>query len=127
MNILNSSSPIDVQLTSDPQYFTPVAFGTSDIHVGRTRHFTMVHLLMGYPQPATAIVTGRFYLCNPDGTGRSNYLEQSHQFIGGGVVFTNSGDVPSGKVLRFEVRVTTSDQDAVWIVHSVASGLYEAY
>ncbi len=129
--VLNSFNATDVDIVEGVA-FTGLAFGADRpngpavIHGAGWKHDTRVHLYFDYNVPANTVVTGRFYLTDPDGVnGRSNFLDERHVLVGGGVVFHNSGIVPAGKHLRFEVRVQNADHAPVKLLHRIASGFYE--
>ncbi|MEU6058024.1 N-acetylmuramoyl-L-alanine amidase [Streptomyces sp. NPDC047097] len=125
---LSKPNPADVQLHGDA--WTGLAFSGSTpavIHGPGVRHTTSVRLLLDEATlPVETEIAGRFFLVPTDWKGdvkqRSNFLEQSAPTGGPGPVFTCEGEVPAGKTLRFEVRVS---EDAR-LLHRQATGLYWA-
>ena len=128
---LNSANATDLPL-GQPSQFVGLAFGADRpngpavIHGAGWKHDTRVQLYFDYSVPAGTVVIGRFYLTDPDGvSGRSNYLDERHALVGGGVTFHNSGIVPEGKHLRFEVKVDVPTTATVTLLHRLATGFYE--
>lgn len=122
---LNSANAIDVEVPDSN--FLPLAFGGTNpaiLHGGNVRHDTTVHLLIsGLSWDST--VTGRFYLTDPDGSDKSAYLQEDFASRSGtrGFSFRNSGVIPEGRTLRFEVSVQSSTPAT--IIHRLATGFYE--
>ncbi|MFC9891451.1 N-acetylmuramoyl-L-alanine amidase [Streptomyces pilosus] len=123
-SMLSEANAIDVELTSGE--WTGLALKDAVLHAGPCRHDTTVHLLFG-EAPEGATVEGRYYLTDTKGGSKSDYLPDGpHPLAGGGHQFTCVGDVPAGRHLRFEVRVTTPDASPVTLLHRSASGPYWA-
>lgn len=129
-NMLNSPNPTDAVLQSGQ--WTGLAFGEDRpngpavIHGAGWRHDTQVKVFLDRAAHADTKVQGRFYNVDPDGiNGKSGYLEEDFAG-GGGHTFTCSGDVPTGKHLRFELKVTTPDGSPVTLMHRLATGPYWA-
>lgn len=129
--VLNSANANDYSLPSDVN-FTGLAFGSDRpvspavLHGAGWKHDTRVTVFFDYDVPADTVVVGRFYLTDPDGvSGRSNFLDERHLLVGGGVTFHNSGIVPTGKHLRFEIRQKNPQGLPVPILHRLATGFYE--
>lgn len=127
-SVLNSANAIDVEI-ADSNY-VGLAFGSDRpegpavLHGENIKHDTTVNLLIG-GLSWDATVTGRFYLTDPDGSNKSAYLQQDIPTRSGtrGFAFTNSGVVPEGRTLRFEVSVQSSTPAT--ILHRLATGFYE--
>ncbi|MFI6639940.1 N-acetylmuramoyl-L-alanine amidase [Streptomyces sp. NPDC050504] len=127
-SMLNLSNSVDYDLTGGA--WTTLAFATDGvIHPGPRRHLTLVHLLFD-PLLVETEIEGRYYLTDADGANRSNYLPTLIRAAGGegvgGYQFSCTGDVPAGRTLRYEVRVTTPDGTPARLLHRTASGPYWA-
>lgn len=122
-SMLNESNAVDVALRSG--VWTGLAFTDAVLHSGPRRHSTLVHLLFADNTHKDARIEGRFYLTDTAGKNPSPYLTVTGEGPGGHQ-FLCSADVPKGRHLRFEVRVTTPDGSAVRLLHRVATGPYWA-
>ncbi|MFJ6633494.1 N-acetylmuramoyl-L-alanine amidase [Streptomyces sp. NPDC091376] len=122
-SMLNESNAVDVALRSG--VWTGLAFTDAVLHSGPRRHSTLVHLLFADNIHKDARIEGRFYLTDTAGNNPSPYLTVTGEGPGGHQ-FLCSADVPKGRHLRFEVRVTTPDGSAVRLLHRVATGPYWA-
>lgn len=122
-SMLNESNAVDVALRSG--VWTGLAFTDAVLHSGPRRHSTLVHLLFADNTHKDARIEGRFYLTDTAGKNPSPYLTVTGEGPGGHQ-FLCSADVPQGRHLRFEVRVTTPDGSAVRLLHRVATGPYWA-
>lgn len=123
-NFLNEANTIDVAFPANSSGFVGLAFKDSVLHGENVKHDTTVRLLFTN-LPWDATITGRFYLANPDGSGKSAYLQEDVTPRSGvrGVTFSNQGIVPEGKTLRFEVAVDAKVD--VTLAHRVVTGFYE--
>ncbi|MEU5664770.1 hypothetical protein [Streptomyces longwoodensis] len=122
--MLSESNPNDVELPSGE--WVGLAIADAVLHSGPRLHDTLVHVTLADNTPTDARVEGRFYLTDTAGNNPSAYQVIGPRRGGGGHQFALSGTVPANRHLRFQLRVTTSDDSPVQLLHRTASGPYWA-
>jgi hypothetical protein len=117
---IDESNAFDVDLADD--VWTTLAFTDAVIHSGPRQLVGPTYVHLTFEPGSTGLVTGRFILTNPDGTGQSGYGDIGEFPAGAVPQFLHNHDIPASKTLRFQVKARTGDGTTTKLIHRVASG-----
>jgi hypothetical protein len=117
---IDEANANDVDLADNE--WTTLAFTDAVIHSGPRQLVGPTYVHLTFDASATGLVTGRFVLTNPDGTGQSGYGDIGEFPASAVPQFHHNHNIPTGKTLRFQVKARTGDGSTTKLIHRVVSG-----
>ena len=124
--MLNKSNGNDVSLPSG-QWTSLALTGTAPILGPKVRHSTQMDIYFDLATHPDTRIAAHFFLVDADDnvSNKSDFLTRNFRG-GGGHSVSLAGDIPAGRVLRFEVCAIEPFGSPVKLLHRQASGPYWA-